>query len=64
VGWKQEIEGVLDFYIDSVEHPASEPDPEPPVSNQPDPNIILDLIRKTRTENALRDLKFDHTATP
>jgi hypothetical protein len=25
-GWQQEIEGVLDFYIDSVEHPASDPD--------------------------------------
>jgi hypothetical protein len=25
-GWQQEIAGVLDFYIDSVEHPASDPD--------------------------------------
>jgi hypothetical protein len=28
-GWQQEIEGVLDFYINTVEQPASVPDHEP-----------------------------------
>jgi uncharacterized protein (DUF4415 family) len=28
--WQQEIEGVLDFYIHTVEQPASVPDHEPP----------------------------------
>lgn len=27
VGWQNEINGVLAFYIDTVEHPASEPEP-------------------------------------
>ena len=40
--WQQEIEGVLDFYIDSVEHPAFDPDSfEPgemdPAPDHPDP---------------------------
>jgi uncharacterized protein (DUF4415 family) len=27
-GWQQELNGVRGFYIDTVEHPASEPDHE------------------------------------
>ncbi|MGH6810775.1 MAG: BrnA antitoxin family protein [Methylocella sp.] len=30
-GWQNEINGVLSFYIDTIEHPASEP--EPPEQN-------------------------------
>jgi hypothetical protein len=26
-GWQNEIKGVLEFYIDATEHPASEPAP-------------------------------------
>jgi uncharacterized protein (DUF4415 family) len=29
VGWQNEINGVLSFYIDTVEHPASDPAPTP-----------------------------------
>ena len=32
-GWQDEINGVLEFYIDTIEHPASEP--EPPKPNGP-----------------------------
>jgi hypothetical protein len=38
--WQQEIEGVLDFYIDSVEHPASdafEPGEMDPLPDHPAP---------------------------
>ena len=31
--WQDEINGVLEFYIDTIEHPASEP--EPPKPNGP-----------------------------
>ncbi len=31
--WQQETEGVLEFYITTVEHPASEP--EPPLPDSP-----------------------------
>jgi hypothetical protein len=42
-GWRQEIEGVLDFYINTVEQPASdfepgemaEPDPPPALNSGP-----------------------------
>ena len=30
VGWQDEINGVLEFYIDTIEHPASEPEPSTP----------------------------------
>ncbi len=36
--WQQEIEGVLDFYIDSVEHPASDPDAFEPGEMDPAPD--------------------------
>ena len=26
-GWQHEMNGVLEFYIDTIEHPASEPEP-------------------------------------
>lgn len=26
-GWQEEINGVLEFYIHTIEHPASEPEP-------------------------------------
>ena len=26
-GWQNEINGILEFYIHTVEHPASEPEP-------------------------------------
>lgn len=29
-GWQEELNGILAFYIDTVEHPASEPDPPTP----------------------------------
>ena len=29
-GWQNEINGVLEFYIDTIEHPASEPEPQTP----------------------------------
>jgi hypothetical protein len=32
-GWQDEINGVLEFYIDTVEHPASET--EPPIPDGP-----------------------------
>ena len=28
--WQDEINGVLAFYIDTIEHPASEPEPPTP----------------------------------
>jgi uncharacterized protein (DUF4415 family) len=33
-GWQDEINGVLEFYIDTIEHPASEP--APPIPGGPD----------------------------
>jgi hypothetical protein len=33
-GWQDELNGVLGFYIDTAEHPASEP--APPISGGPD----------------------------
>jgi uncharacterized protein (DUF4415 family) len=32
-GWQEELNGVLEFYIHTVEHPASEP--EPPIQRGP-----------------------------
>jgi uncharacterized protein (DUF4415 family) len=29
-GWQDEINGVLAFYKDTIEHPASEPEPQKP----------------------------------
>jgi len=29
-GWQEELNGVLSFYIDTIEHPASEPEPPTP----------------------------------
>jgi uncharacterized protein (DUF4415 family) len=29
-GWQDEINGVLAFYRDTIEHPASEPEPQKP----------------------------------
>ena len=29
-GWQNEINGVLAFYMDTIEHPASEPEPQTP----------------------------------
>jgi len=29
-GWQEELNGVLEFYIHTVEHPASEPEPQAP----------------------------------
>jgi uncharacterized protein (DUF4415 family) len=31
-GWQEELNGVLAFYIDTIEHPASQPAPETPHS--------------------------------
>jgi len=40
--WQQEIEGVLDFYIYSVEHPASVPDAFEPGEMDRDKGIHAD----------------------
>jgi uncharacterized protein (DUF4415 family) len=32
-GWQEELNGVLEFYIHTAEHPASEP--EPPIPDGP-----------------------------
>jgi uncharacterized protein (DUF4415 family) len=29
-GWQEELNGVLEFYIHTAEHPASEPEPPTP----------------------------------
>jgi uncharacterized protein (DUF4415 family) len=29
-GWQEELSGVLEFYIHTAEHPASEPEPPTP----------------------------------
>ncbi len=29
-GWQEELTGILEFYIHTAEHPASDPDYEPP----------------------------------
>jgi uncharacterized protein (DUF4415 family) len=31
-GWQEELNGVLEFYIHTAEHPASEPEPPTPSS--------------------------------
>lgn len=43
-GWQQEIEGVLDFYINTVEQPASDPDAFEPGEMDPAPGNTGDFL--------------------
>jgi hypothetical protein len=65
VGWKQEIEGVLDFYIDSVEHPASdfepgemaEPDPPPALNSGPAWAMSRLMLKSAKRASLIENLR-------